>query len=45
MNETSVLELRKLVHEGISYSELGRRYGISKNTARLIAIGKKWAHV
>ena len=28
---------------GVTYSELGRRYGISKSGARLIILGRNWS--
>jgi len=40
-----VRELRKLREQGLTYKVLGRRFGISLNQARRVAIGVDWKHV
>lgn len=39
--EADVREIRRLAGV-ISYRQIGERFGIAKNTARLIAIGERW---
>jgi hypothetical protein len=45
LTETDVVEIRRLKQAGVSSTELGRRFGVSANTALLITKRKKWSHV
>lgn len=41
LNEESVREIRRL-SGSVPYREIGERFGISTNVARLVAIGERW---
>lgn len=42
----SAVRLIRLEHaKGVSFAELGRRFGVSNVAARMAAIGKTWSHV
>lgn len=41
LTEADILEIRRLALV-MSYRQIGERFGIAKNTARLIAIGERW---
>ena len=40
-----VLAIRNERNAGATYVELGKKYGVSANSARAAAVGKKWRHV
>jgi len=40
-----ILKIRELATLGVSYSEIGRRFGISHNQASLIHKRKAWSHI
>ena len=45
LSVSDVLEIRELAISGMSYSEIGRRFGISHNHASFIHKRKSWSHV
>lgn len=45
LTDSTVFELRELAAKGLSYVDLGKRYGISAFHAGDIARGARWAHV
>lgn len=45
LTDEKVREIRSLHAVGISYSEIGRRYGVSHVAVRLAIIGRTWKHV
>ena len=45
LSSSGVRLMRELRSSGSTYPELGRRFGVSKDTARLACIGKTWSHV
>lgn len=46
LNDDAVREIRRLhADEGLSYNEIGRRFGVSGQTVRLIVLRRTWRHV
>jgi hypothetical protein len=45
LNEDQVREIRALAQQGLSYSAIGKRFGVVKTTVRYIVIGRRWKHV
>lgn len=45
LTEDEVRQIRTLRLTGISYAQLGRNFGVSKDQARLVCLRKCWAHV
>lgn len=45
LTEDQVRQLRAYRAEGLSYSQLGVEFGVSKIAARLICIRKTWKHI
>lgn len=45
LNDTKVVEIRKLHAEGFSQSEIARQFGVHLSTIHLIIKGKHWKHV
>jgi hypothetical protein len=45
LTERKVIEMRRMHAEGLSYSEIGRRFGVTNANARKAIIGVTWAHV
>lgn len=37
--------MRLIESAGETYSALGRRFGVSKDAARLAVIGRRWGHL
>lgn len=38
-------QIRAMLRDGLSQSEVGRKFGVTQGAIRFIAIGKTWAHV
>lgn len=45
LNEQDVLEIRKLLQEGLSSSKIANRFGVGKTAISDIKNGKTWSHV
>jgi len=45
LNEDKVRQLRESRRDGLSFTELGRLFGVSRVAATLAALGKTWKHV
>lgn len=45
LTREDILLMRKLRSDGLSFSEIGSRFGIHRNYARQIALGLRWTHV
>lgn len=45
ITEDDVREIRRLVASGVSYKELGQRYGLKTNVIGAVVYGKSWSHV
>lgn len=45
LTEDDVREIRRLRTEGMSFSAIGDRYGVNRNTVKQIFTGRSWAHV
>jgi len=45
LNDEKVREIRKLIVEGVSHREIGRRFGITDCAVSYIRNRKRWAHV
>ncbi|MCF0126444.1 MAG: HNH endonuclease [Clostridia bacterium] len=45
LDEDKVREIKKLLKEGLSLSEIGAIYGVGKTTISDIKNGKRWKHV
>ena len=45
LNDGSVRKMRKDRARGMSYQELGRKYGVAKCTAMIACKGRTWKHV
>ena len=45
ITEQDVLEIRKLRANGLSYSVIGKKFGLHLTHIRRITMGKRWAHV
>ena len=45
LTEQDVEELKRLRAIGISWSDLGRNYGVHRTTAQRAGEGKRWAHL
>lgn len=46
LTERDVLSIRRTyAQEQISYAEIGRRFGIRRETARDIVVGRRWKHL
>lgn len=45
LTDGDVREIRRLVAQGVTQREIGRRYGVSRSTIGLIVRGKTWGHV
>lgn len=46
LNEESVREMRQMHATGnFTFGELGKRYGVGKETARMAVSGESWAHI
>ena len=43
--EADVIEIRKLLDQGINGVEIGKRYGVTKHTISLIRNKKIWKHI
>jgi IS30 family transposase len=40
-----VLEIKRLLRDNVSQSEIARRYGVTKGNIGHIARGKTWSHI
>jgi transposase-like protein len=45
LNESQVIEIRRLNSGGLRYSSLARAFNVAPETIRLICIGKHWKHL
>lgn len=45
LTDSLVIEMRHLRQRGVSYAELGQRFGVSKHQAWLVATRRNWKHV
>jgi len=45
LTKQQVIDIRQLAGSGISYAEIGRRFGISDTHAGRIATRQSWAHI
>lgn len=45
LNEDQVVEIKELLSEGTSGTEIAKMYGVSKDTISMIKTGKTWKHV
>lgn len=45
LKEHEVVEIKRLLAEGVGQRELSRQYGVAQATIHLIAIGRNWAWV
>ena len=45
LSEESIPDIRRLAHEGVSYNEIGRLFGVHHATIRSAVIGRSWSHV
>lgn len=45
LSEADALEIQRLRREGMTYPEIGKRYGVSKNATRRICVGLNWKHL
>jgi hypothetical protein len=45
LTEQSVREIRQLRSGGMTFTELGQRYGVDQSTVRSVVARKTWAHV
>jgi len=45
VNESAVIEIRRLSEAGQTYTNIGRLFGIHRKTVRLIVNRSRWAHV
>lgn len=45
LTNEKVIEMRELSASGISYAEIGRRYGVSAQSASSVCRGLNWAHI
>lgn len=45
LTATNVIEMRQLRECGLTYTEIGRRFGVEKSTARRNCLGDSWSHI
>lgn len=45
LKNEDVFEIRRLRNQGLSYSELGRKFNCSDVNIKNIIVGKKWKHI
>lgn len=45
LNEQQVEEIKKMLHQGISQSEIGRKFNVSNKVIWCIAHKKSWSHI
>lgn len=45
LDANKVQDMRQLADDGVTYAELGRRFGVNEQTARDACIRRTWAHV
>jgi hypothetical protein len=45
LSESDIPTIRKLVRAGVSKTEIGEQFGVTRQTIFEIATGKKWTHV
>ncbi len=45
LTESTVREMRRLYGEGLTQREVGRRFGVSQQTAQRAVTGRTWRHV
>lgn len=45
LNEDKVAEIKRLISEGVTFTEIGRKFGVHRTTIRAIAIRKHWRRV
>ena len=45
LNESNILEIRKMLNNGLTVTEIGKQFGVGPNAIYNIKHGKKWSHV
>lgn len=45
LNEENVLEIKKLLRSGLSYSKIAEKFGVGKTAISDIKNGKTWSHI
>lgn len=45
LNKETVREIKEQLSQGVAYSELTERYGVSYSTIKNIAMGRRWSSV
>jgi DNA-binding XRE family transcriptional regulator len=45
LTESDVFEIRKLLQNGLTQSEIAKKYGVIRQTISCIKIGKSWSHI
>ncbi len=45
LNNSAVIEMRRMASEGVSFTKIGAAFGVHRTTAQRAVVGKRWGHI